>query len=262
MMDLNKFYDRAYIWLVDAIPKIVLAIVVVIIGQWLIKQCKKWANNLLLKKKVSTSLRPFLLNFLFTILQVLLVLVALQILGVQMTVFTAVLGAFGVASGLALSGTLQNFTSGIMILLFKPFKVGDNIIAQGQEGTVTAIEIFSTIIRSYDNRTVIVPNSKLSNEIIININKEGNRRLDIEFKLPFNIAFEEVSKIVQETWKNNDGTVKEKPPRVGVSTIENDGYKIMINVWFGSHGFHDARLSFQQQLLNDLKTKGIKLPGL
>lgn len=100
-----------------------------------------------------------------------------------MTMFAALVGAFGVAAGLALSGTLENFTSGILILLLKPFRVGDNIIAQAQEGTVTSIQLFYTVVLTFDNRTVIVPNSKLSNEVIINLSREGLRRMDIELKL-------------------------------------------------------------------------------
>lgn len=109
------------------------------------------------------------MSLLFTILQILLLLTLMQILGIQMTVFAALVGGIGVAAGLALSGTLQNFTSGILILLLKPYKVGDNIIAQGQEGTVLSIQIFYTVLLTYDNRDVIIPNSKLSNELIINL---------------------------------------------------------------------------------------------
>ena len=117
------------------------------------------------------------------LLKILLALALLQVLGIQMTMFAALVGAFGVAAGLALSGTLENFTSGILILLLKPFRVGDNIIAQAQEGTVTSIQLFYTVVLTFDNRTVIVPNSKLSNEVIINLSREGLRRMDIELKL-------------------------------------------------------------------------------
>src|SRR6185312_5183593 len=110
----------------------------------------------------------------------------------EMTLFATVVGAFGVAAGLALSGTLQNFASGILILLLKPFKVGDNIITQGLEGTVTSIEIFYTLVTTFDNRSVIVPNSKLSNEVIINISREGRRRLDINYKFANNIDIKTV----------------------------------------------------------------------
>src|SRR3954470_10993697 len=137
------------------------------------------------RRQLDSSLQPFLLSLLFTILQVLLLLTAMQIIGIQMTIFAALIGGIGVAAGLALSGTLQNFTSGILILLLKPFRVGDIIIAQGQEGIVQSIQIFYTVVVTYDNRDVIIPNSKLSNDLIINISQEGKRRLDLDIKLPY-----------------------------------------------------------------------------
>src|SRR6478672_7756185 len=144
-------------------PKVLFGLVIVAVGLWLISLLKKWLTNHLLKKKVNSSVRPFLVNLSIVTLQILLGLAFMQIVGIQMTAFAALLGAFGVAAGLALSGTLQNFTSGVLILLLKPFRVGDNIIAQGQEGTVHSIEIFYTIVTTFDNRSVIVPNGKLLN---------------------------------------------------------------------------------------------------
>src|SRR3954470_15622031 len=144
------------------------------------------------RRQLDSSLQPFLLSLLFTILQVLLLLTAMQIIGIQMTIFAALIGGIGVAAGLALSGTLQNFTSGILILMLKPFRVGENIIAQGQEGTVKTIQIFFTVVKTFDNRTVIIPNSKLSNEVIVNLSREGKRRLDIELKFNYGVDFEQV----------------------------------------------------------------------
>ncbi len=123
--------------------------------------------------------------------------------------FAAIIGAFGVAAGLALSGTLQNFTSGILILWLKPFRVGDNIIAQGSEGTVTMIRIFYTIVTTFDNRTVIIPNSKLSNEVIVNLSREGNRRLDIVLRFEFSVPFEQVKAILEQTIHSQTDLLKE-----------------------------------------------------
>ena len=179
-----------------------------------------------------------------------------------MTIFAAAIGAFGVAAGLALSGTLQNFTSGILILLLKPFKVGDNIISQGQEGTVNSIQIFYTIVTTYDNKSVIIPNSKLSNEVIINISREGKRRLDFEIKFNFGVDFNQIKEILDETLKSNENILKEPERRIGITKVEADGYTVLLNVWINAHGFTDTRLFLYGQLLNSLKTSGIKLPGL
>jgi small conductance mechanosensitive channel len=184
-MNAAKFYDKAYDWMIVYGPRLIIALIVFLAGQWFIRFIKKRSTHSMHKRNVDPTLKPFLRSLIYASLQVLLVLLVMQIIGIQLTVFATLIGAFGVAAGLALSGTLQNFTSGILILLMRPFVVGDNIIAQGQEGTVTDIRIFYTIVTTYDNKTVIIPNSKLSNELIVNLSKEGKRRLDIEVKLPF-----------------------------------------------------------------------------
>jgi len=261
-MNLEKFYDRIYSWILTVGPKLLIALLVMIIGFWFLRQVKKMMANALKRKNFAPGLQPFILNFIFTALQVLLVFTSLQIVGLQMTIFATLLGALGVAAGLALSGTLQNFTSGIMILLFKPFRTGDNIIAQGQEGTVMNIEIFHTVVKAHDNKTIVIPNSKLSNDIIINLSTEGKRRLDIEFKVPFNVNFAEVKKVIEQTAAKVDALLKEPALRTGISSIENDGYKIQVNSWLPAHGFHDAKLAFQIKLVDALKASDIKLPGM
>jgi small conductance mechanosensitive channel len=201
-------------------------------------------------------------NLIVTILQILLVLGFMQIINVQMTVFAALIGAFGVAAGLALSGTLQNFTSGILILLLKPFRVGDNIIAQGQEGTVSTIQIFFTIVKTFDNRTVIIPNGKLSNEVIVNLSREGTRRLDIELKFNYGVDFNIVKQSIEGSLNSSNGLLKDPAHRIGVQTVDADGYRVEVNVWAPAHGFQDVKLALQEKLISDLKIAGVKLPGM
>ena len=259
---LDTFYDKAWAWLLDVGPKILIGLLVIFIGLWLIRMLKRWLNHHLLKRDVTSSIRPFLVNLIITVLQVLLALGFMQIVGIQMTVFAAAVGAFGVAAGLALSGTLQNFTSGVLILLLKPFRVGDNIKAQGEEGTVSAIQIFFTILTTYDNRTVIIPNSKLSNEVIINLSREGRRRLDIEIKFGFGIDFTQAKASIDRSIEEVAGLLKDPSHRVGVLSIEPDGYKVLVNVWAPAHGYQDVRLTLMQKIVDDLKGAGFKLPGM
>ncbi|WP_354298768.1 mechanosensitive ion channel family protein [Pedobacter sp. UYP1] len=179
-----------------------------------------------------------------------------------MTVFAALIGALGVAAGLALSGTLQNFASGVLILMLKPFRVGDNIIAQGQEGTVTNIAIFYTTVTTFDNRSVVIPNGKLSNEVIINISTKGSRRLDIEIKFSYGIDYDQLAKLAIQTINDSSDLLKEPTHRIGISLLEETGYKVMISVWLKSHGFNDAKLLFQEKLMDAFKKGGIPLPGV
>lgn len=256
------FYDKVYDWLILNGPGILLAIVILVLGLWLIRIFSSWLQKRLKQKDVDASLKPFLVSLLVAVLRILLIFSTLQIAGFQMTMFAALIGAVGVAAGLALSGTLQNFASGVLILMLKPFKIGDNIIAQGQEGTVTSIQIFYTIVTTFDNRTVVVPNGKLSNEVIINISSKGSRRLDIEMKFSYGIDYEQLKIVIKEAITESASILKSPESRIGISVLEEGGYKVMINVWLNSHGFHDAKLIFQEKLMAKLKSSGIKLPGM
>ncbi len=211
---------------------------------------------------MDASLQPFLLSLIGTALQVMLLLMMMQVLGIQMTVFAALIGAFGVAAGLALSGTLQNFTGGIIILAMRPYNVGESIIAQGHEGTVTAIRIFYTVVTTYDHKTVIIPNSKLSNEVITNLSRQGRRRVDVELKLGYSVPFKTVQEIAYNTLKQQANILGLPASTIGVNTLENDGYKIIVNAWVSANEYDTAKRMLQQQLIDDLKNAGVKLPGM
>lgn len=256
------FIERLYDWIILKGPALILAIVVLIGGLWLIGILSRFIGRQLQKKEVDASLKPFIISLSAAVLRVLLFLAVLQIAGIQMTIFAALVASVGVAAGLALSGTLQNFASGILILLLKPFEVGDNILAQGQEGTVTAIRIFYTIVTTYDNRTVVIPNSKLSNEVIVNISSSGNRRLDIELKFSNAIDFDEIKKQIEAAIDDAGNVLHEPKRRIGISSVEPDGYKVMLNLWLEAHGFTDAKMIFQEKLMRRLRQSGLKLPGM
>jgi small conductance mechanosensitive channel len=254
----QKFTGKAYNWIVDFGPKLLIAIILFIIGQWVIKLINGGLKRILSNKRFDATLRPFIQNLLQITLQVLLVLGLMQILGIQMTLFAAVLGAFGVAIGLSLSGTMQNFASGVLIILLKPFRVGDNIRTQGEEGTVTSIRLFYTVIRTFNNITVIVPNSKLSNEVIFNLTREKKRRMDMVMKFNYSVDFKKVQNLVLKTAADFDQCLKDPPPRIGIEKIETDGYTVLINIWISSHGYHDTTLAFNERLMDEMKSFFIK----
>jgi small conductance mechanosensitive channel len=223
---------------------------------------KKWVFRFMEHRHIEPSIQIFLHGLISISLQILLVLGIMQVLGIQMTVFAAVIGAFGVAAGLALSGTLQNFASGVLILLLKPYRVGDNIVTQGQEGTVTGIQLFYTLVLTYDNKTVIVPNSKLSNEVIVNLSRQGQRRLDVELKFSYAFNFDQIRQILDDTINDFVKALKTPEHRIGISSLDPDGFKVMTNVWVEAHGYEDTKQAFQQTVIENLKKAGIKLPGM
>lgn len=256
------FYNKVYDWVITIGPRIIAAIIILIIGILLIKLCQRWLKRVMVRREFDPTIFTFIISLIIAALHVLLVIAIMQVLGIEMTIFTALVAAMGVAAGLALSGTLQNFASGVLILLLKPFKAGDTIIAQGQEGVVSSIQIFYTVVTTFDNRTVIVPNSKLSNEIIINTSMEGVRRLDVELKFNYGIDFSTVKSIAEHTISNHRHLLKQPASKIGVSHLEPDGFKMSVSVWVDAHDFLDFKLDFQEKLMADLKNAGIKLPGM
>lgn len=255
-------YDKLYGWILTVGPRIIAALVVLVLGIWAIRLFKGFLKRRMQRRQVDKSFQPFLVSLIITVLQVLLLLGAMQVLGIQLTIFTALVGAFGVAAGLALSGTLQNFTSGILILLLKPFRVGDNIVAQGHDGIVSSIQLFYTVVITRDNRTVIIPNSKLSNEVIINVSKIGKRRMDVEMKFSYAFEFEKIRSIIEHTLHASPLVENDPKPKIGISGLDPDGFKVVINGWVDAFEFEDRKYDVQQKLVYDLKAAGIKLPGM
>jgi small conductance mechanosensitive channel len=261
-MKLTKLYDKAYDWLLDIGPKIIIGLIILFIGLWLIRMLRTRLRAQMLKKTVHSSLQPFFLSLTITSLYVLLLIVVMNIIGLELTVFTTIIGAFGVAAGLALSGTLQNFAGGVLILLLKPFDLDDNIVAQGQDGIVTSIQIFYTVLLTFDSKTVIIPNGKLFNEVIVNVTREGKRRLDFEIKLGYVANVELVKKVIWDAVKATPNVLNDTRNRVGISALEIDGVKFVVNVWVNPGDFGAAKLALQEKILNDLVTAGVKLPGV
>ncbi len=258
-MQVEKFYDKVYDWVLRNGPSMILAVIVLIIGLWLIRVVRRAIVRSMERRNFDPSLQPFIQSLIIISMQIILLLIVMQIVNVQLTILTTIIGALSVAAGLALSGTLQNFASGVLILILKPFKAGDTIIAQGQEGTVTSIQIFYTVVTTFENKTVIFPNSKLSNEIIINVSRQGKRRMDIELKFNYSVDSKQVKVIAEQSAKSSKNILNNPAPGIGVSVLEPDGYRLMVNVWVNAHGFTDAKLSFQEKLIDDLKAAGIKL---
>lgn len=261
-MNLQKYYDKAYNWLFVHGANLIAGVIVLFIGLWLIKLLKQHLRSRMDRTKVHSSLQPFLLSLTITALNVLLVIVVIQIIGIPITIFTAVVGAFGVAAGLALSGTLQNFAGGVLILLLRPFELGDNILAQGQDGVVTSIQIFYTVLLTFDNRTVIIPNGKLFNEVIVNVSREGSRRLDVELKLSYGADVDQIKQVINKSIDATENILNDPVRFVGIKLLEPDGIRFTTRVWVSPENFLTARLALQERMVKDLKESGVKLPGM
>ncbi|OCX54836.1 Ion channel protein [Mucilaginibacter sp. PPCGB 2223] len=259
---IDQFYNAAYHWVLSYGPRFLIGLAVLFIGLRFIRWILNRSHEGMHQKNIDPTVKPFLASLIGVALRVLLVIGVMQIMGIELTLFTAIVGAFGVAVGLALSGTLQNFASGLLILLLKPFVVGDNILAQGLEGTITSIQIFYTLMTTYDNRSVILPNSLLSNNLIINISREGIRRLDIDYKFNNGVDIGQAKKVIGDIIDKEEACLKTPERRIGVMQLEADSFTLAINVWIAAHGYWDNKMKIQEAILQGLKDSGIRIGGL
>ncbi len=250
---LHDLYNEAYQWLIINGLKLVIGIAVLLIGLKVIKFLSKTIRNRMSKREVHSSLQPFFLSLAITALYTLLIIWVMTIVGIPFSAFATILGGFTVAVGLALSGTFQNFAGGVLILLLKPFDLDDSIFAQGQDGKVISIQIFYTVLLTPDNKTVIIPNGKLFNEVIVNVTREGKRRLDFEVRLGYYVDVDQAKKIMTDAVNATPGVLKTPAIRVGVIAFEVEHIRYTVNVWVQPADFLNVKIALQEKIIKDLK---------
>ncbi len=241
-------------------PKLLGAIAVLIIGNFVIKMIMNSFTKMLDKKKTDSSLKPFLRSMLSILLKTLLVISVLGMMGVQMTSFIAILGAAGLAVGMALSGTLQNFAGGVIILLFKPFKVGDYIDAQGHAGIVKEIQIFNTILLELDNKTVIIPNGPLSTGSMVNYSTEPTRRVDFSFGIAYGDSVDKARKILFELFKEDKRILTDPAYFVGLSEMADSSVNLTARAWVKGEDYWDVFFDINEKTYNTFNAEGISIP--
>ncbi len=259
-MKFQEFYDHFHMWVVKNGQNYLFGLIIFFTGLWFIKFLRARLRSRMSRRKVHSSLQPFFLSLTITGLYVLLILSVMELIGFQLTIFTTIIGAFSVAAGLALSGTFQNFAGGVLILLLKPFDIDDNILAQGQDGKVTSIQIFYTVLLTPDNKTIIIPNGKLFNEVIVNVSREGKRRLDFEVKLAYANDVNKVTQIMLNSIKATENVLSDPAVRVGVVGLDVDSIRYTVNVWVLPENFLTAKIALMEKIIKDLGAAGIAFP--
>jgi len=259
-MDMNNLLDEFNNIIYTYGPKLLGAIVVLIIGNYIIKLILNSFSKMLDKKKTDSSLKPFLLSLVRILLKTMLVISVLGMLGVQMTSFIAVLGAAGLAVGMALSGTLQNFAGGVIILLFKPFKVGDYINAQGHSGIVKEIQIFNTILLELDNKTVIIPNGPLSTGSMVNYSTEPTRRVDFTFGIAYGDSVDKARKILFQLFKEDKRILTDPASFVGLSEMADSSVNLTARAWVKGEDYWDVFFDINEKTYNAFNAEGISIP--
>jgi len=241
--------------------KLVLAIVVLVVGLMVIKWITKAMVKIMKKKDMNESLIPFLRSIINILLKVMLIISVMGMVGIQMTSFIAVLGAAGLAVGLALQGTLQNFAGGVMILLFKPYEVGDFIEAQGFMGTVKEIQIFTTVVLTPDNRKVIIPNSPLATGSITNFSAMPTRRIDFSFGIGYSDDIDKAKDIILQMAEKDDRILKdENPPVVMVEALADSSVNLKLRVWLKSEDYWDVFFEYTESVKKQYDAAGISIP--
>ena len=217
--------------------KVLVVIVVFIVGRWLIKRLIKMLDKLFEKRKVDESLRTFIRSLVRIFLYIILFYLIIAYLGINTSLFVALFAAAGLAIGMALSGVFQNFAGGMMILLLKPFKMGDWIEAQGQAGTVMDIRLFNTILRTSDNKTILLPNGSVSTSIINNYNAAKTRRVEWTVSLEYGTDFDAVQKVLLTIVKADGRVLSTPEPTVNLGKLAESSIDITVRCWVKSGDF-------------------------
>ena len=241
-------------------PKLIGAIVALVIGLWLIGWALKLANKGMTRASVDASLKPFLISLIGGLLKVMLAISIMSMLGIAMTSFIAILGAAGLAVGMALSGTLQNFAGGVMILLFKPFKVGDFVEAQGYTGVVKEIQIFVTILTTGDNKTIIIPNGGLSNGAMINYSTEATRRVDWVFGIGYGDDLKKAKAIIKGILEADTRVQKDPAVFIGLGEMADSSINLTVRVWVNAADNWPVFFETNEKVYDEFTTSGINIP--
>jgi small conductance mechanosensitive channel len=227
----NNYLDKIIDFGFEYAPKLIGGILVLFIGLWVTNLITKAVGKSLQKSNIDQSLVPFLRSITNMLLKVLVAITVMGMIGIQMTSFVAIIGAAGLAVGLALSGTLQNFAGGVVILILKPFKVGDFIEAQGYTGTVKEISIFSTMLNTPDKKLVIIPNGPLSTDALTNYSAEPLRRLDWTFGIAYGDDVENFKKALNDFIAEDSRILKDPAPFMGLSELADSSVNFTVRVW-------------------------------
>lgn len=259
-MSLEQVFEKIVTSAIELTLKIIIALVIFSIGRWLIRRVHKIVLRILEKRNVELSLRTFLLSLINISLTLFLIVIIIGILGIDTTSFVAVFASAGLAVGMALSGTLQNFAGGVMVLLFKPYRVGDFIEAQGQTGTVKEIQIFNTILNTPDNKTIIVPNGGLSTGIINNYSKEGRRRVDWTFGIAYGDSYDKAKVIILDLLKRDERISDNPPVFIALHSLGDSSVNIVVRAWVYATDYWDVYFSLNEKIYKVFPQSGINFP--
>jgi small conductance mechanosensitive channel len=259
-MDLSHLSGKIYELLAVYGMNVVGAVVIFVVGRWVARGVANLIRRLMIKGKTDDTLVSFVGSLSYVALLSFIVIASLNQLGIQTASFVAVLGAAGLAVGLALQGSLSNFAAGVLMIIFKPFKVGDYIEGAGTEGVVEEIQIFTTQLKTFDNKTIIVPNSKMTGNNIVNHSLKTTRRVDLVFAIAYNDDIDKARRVILEVLGNENRVRKEPEPVVVVSELADSRVKITSRAWTSTGDYWDVYFGTIEAVKKQFDAQGIRVP--
>ena len=257
---MEETLDKLYEYAVTYGLSLIAAIVIFIIGRWIARIVSRLIEKIMLKSNVEKTLASFVKNIAYACLLLFVIIAALNKLGIQTTSFIAVIGAAGLAVGLALQGSLANFAAGVMLIIFKPFKVGDFIEAGGTLGTVVEIQIFNTVLDHFDNRRIVVPNSKITGDNITNFSAIEKRRVDLVFGISYGDDIKKAKQALERVVAADPRVLKEPKPVIAVSELADSSVNLVCRPWVKPKDYWDVYFDTLEKGKLELEKSGITIP--
>ena len=256
----QEHMDNAIDWVWSALPNLIMALIMLVVGIWMMRLINRLVRKFFDKKDYEPTLETFLQSFIKAALKAILFVLVVTQLGVKSSSLVAIIGAAGLAIGLALQGSLANFAGGVLILLFKPFRVGDFISAQGVDGTVKEITIFTTKLNTFGNQVAILPNGQLSNNSIINYNAENIRRDKIDIGIGYGSNIKKGKDILLAICADKETILKEPVPEVYVGELADSSVNLTLRFWAKNEDFWAAHFYVLEELKYRFDDAGIEIP--
>ena len=256
----NDIIPQLIEWCVKMGGNLLSAFIIFIVGRFIISLIKRALNAFLERRKVEPTVKSFVKSMIRVALTILLAIAIISRLGIETTSFAALLASAGVAIGMAFSGNLQNFAGGVIMLVLRPFKVGDYVVAQGVEGYVKEIQIFHTVLTTYDNRTIYVANGPLSSGVITNMSQQVNRRVDWTVSVEYGADFDKVKAILLKIIEKEPLILKDPAPFVALKELSNSSVDLIVRVWVKSADYWDVYYELRREVYEAFNKEGIGFP--
>jgi len=257
-IDLSELTEKAISLVMTYTPKLLLAILTLVVGLWLVNRFVSLLDHRLGKK--DPTLNKFLCGLISVVLKLMLFISVASMIGIETTSFIAVVGAAGLAIGLALQGSLANFAGGVLILIFKPFKVGDTIEAEGHLGSVEEIQILYTVVNTFDNKRIVIPNGSLSNATLTNVSVYDKRRCDMTFGIGYDDDIDKAKEVLQRLFEEDERSLSDPAPRICVGGLGDNSVDLMFRPWVATDDLWPYYWDMQEKVKKAFDEEGISIP--